>query len=649
MATVPTGYVFWDVSANKSYAAGSTMPTVGNGDYMVPATTSQDGHYHTYIYYTSLTGYGGITVTEGWAGYINETGTYTSLTQKIPFNSIGDKPVKIFMYSGSFSSWPTGASQSGYNSLESLTNMEWITFRGCPNLSGTAPNMPVNIISLEQTFMDTKITNPPANFGNLSKLFTCANCFKNLTTLTSAPSLPSNLKNAMSAFWGCTSLTSGPAQIPASLENASNMFRDCTGITTPPEFAANSNAFSLHYMYYGCTSLTSAPTIPASASTIHSMFYGCTSLVGNIVIESNDISNSTGCFTNTDPSKTIILLGNANNQSDIVSIANNYSNVYPGAIAIPVSLTAIRGIYNSTLETFTETIMGTYCKLTLGYTAPSVSGAKFMIPTVTNSENEELSLTWHLDTVDGTVITSAGYQLQTNDNIVSIINLGSSETSDTYTLHTNTTYTYNNKNYSWSSGNKSATLTYSNALIDINPLGTGIAFWAEVRDDYVGMHINQDVNINGDLKINNTLLLDYFHPVGSYYETSNTTFNPNTAWGGTWELELAGQVHVSAGTGYAVSGATTNTTDGGEKTHKLTTAEMPNHIHKFQRQQWYSADAEVSGTTTGTIYSWKSGTGGTTSKGYQSNSNVQYGQTGGDEAHNNMQPYIIVNRWHRTA
>ncbi len=28
--------------------------------------------------------------------------------------------------------------------------------------------------------------------------------------------------------------------------------------------------------------------------------------------------------------------------------------------------------------------------------------------------------------------------------------------------------------------------------------------------------------------------LDKFYPVGSYYETSDTTFNPNTAWGGTW-------------------------------------------------------------------------------------------------------------------
>ena len=29
--------------------------------------------------------------------------------------------------------------------------------------------------------------------------------------------------------------------------------------------------------------------------------------------------------------------------------------------------------------------------------------------------------------------------------------------------------------------------------------------------------------------------LDFFYPVGSFYETSNVNFNPNLVWGGTWE------------------------------------------------------------------------------------------------------------------
>lgn len=32
------------------------------------------------------------------------------------------------------------------------------------------------------------------------------------------------------------------------------------------------------------------------------------------------------------------------------------------------------------------------------------------------------------------------------------------------------------------------------------------------------------------------------YPIGSYYETSDSTFNPNTAWGGTWTIDIDGKV-----------------------------------------------------------------------------------------------------------
>ena len=74
-------------------------------------------------------------------------------------------------------------------------------------------------------------------------------------------------------------------------------------------------------------------------------------------------------------------------------------------------------------------------------------------------------------------------------------------------------------------------------------------------------------------------VLPIFYPVGCYFETSDGTFNPNVEWGGTWVLETEGQVHVSAGNNYTVSGALSNTSDGGEETHELTTQEMPAHTH----------------------------------------------------------------------
>lgn len=131
-----------------------------------------------------------------------------------------------------------------------------------------------------------------------------------------------------------------------------------------------------------------------------------------------------------------------------------------------------------------------------------------------------------------------------------------------------------------------------------------------------------------------TSILNFFYPVGSYYETSDTSFDPNTAWGGTWVKEVAGQVHVSAGTGYTVSGANNNTSDGGETTHTLTINEMPSHSHYA-----YLAGGSIA-----------SGTGRLS---WEYNTAQKYGASidnmGGGQAHNNMPPYVVVNRWHRTA
>lgn len=191
------------------------------------------------------------------------------------------------------------------------------------------------------------------------------------------------------------------------------------------------------------------------------------------------------------------------------------------------------------------------------------------------------------------------------------------------------------------------------------------------------------------------VMLDFFYPVGSYYETSLTStppsgatskanltpndyntlgsswFNPNYLWGGTWSLETAGQVHVSAGTGYAIG------TSGGEATHTLTPAEtaMKNHSHSIDHGHGFSGQGSYdngahkhgvyrdAGGAAGTARWVASGSTNTYSTGeagthshtlYGGGVNDMYGSSGGvtesnGSAHNNMQPYIVVNRWHRTA
>lgn len=140
-------------------------------------------------------------------------------------------------------------------------------------------------------------------------------------------------------------------------------------------------------------------------------------------------------------------------------------------------------------------------------------------------------------------------------------------------------------------------------------------------------------------------LFDFFYPVGCYFETSDVDFDPNKSWGGEWELEVAGQVHVSAGTGYAVSGATSNTTDGGEATVTLTIDTMPSHnhtqdSHAHQTDNYLNSGASAAYTLDNV--NQKHGYDHWTSSATPTIHN-----TGGGKAHNNMQPYIIVNRWHR--
>lgn len=164
-------------------------------------------------------------------------------------------------------------------------------------------------------------------------------------------------------------------------------------------------------------------------------------------------------------------------------------------------------------------------------------------------------------------------------------------------------------------------------------------------------------------KIGATGLLNLFYPVGSYYETSDSSFNPNTAWGGTWVREAEGLVHIGSGSGYT-AGAT-----GGESEVTLTTSQIPAHTHgnkslvgTFQvRRGGANGTTDVIGRPYSGIVSTDQ-TGSTVAASIATSSNQSHARdvitinathehtsVGGGTAHNNMQPYVVVNRWHRTA
>lgn len=137
-------------------------------------------------------------------------------------------------------------------------------------------------------------------------------------------------------------------------------------------------------------------------------------------------------------------------------------------------------------------------------------------------------------------------------------------------------------------------------------------------------------------------VLDLYNvwPVGSIYISVNNT-NPSTYFGGTW---------VSFGAGRCLVGVDTSQTEfntvmktGGEKTHTLSINEMPSHSHTV-----YSNNDYRSAPGTG-YWGWDLLDGWA----YGEEQNVTNGggtrATGGNQSHNNLQPYITVYMWRRTS
>lgn len=186
-------------------------------------------------------------------------------------------------------------------------------------------------------------------------------------------------------------------------------------------------------------------------------------------------------------------------------------------------------------------------------------------------------------------------------------------------------------------------------------------------------------------------MLDWFYPVGTIYETTSadldTTTKMNTHFGGTWEVYGSGRVLVakSADTEFDALGET-----GGEKTHTLTESEMPKHTHvqnshnhtQGSHTHTQSSHSHGAGNLSGfTVYQsggasryrlasgsnyyavsassindigYSSSTASTTASNNSTtatnNATTATNQnTGGDGAHNNLQPYIVVYRYRRTA
>lgn len=156
------------------------------------------------------------------------------------------------------------------------------------------------------------------------------------------------------------------------------------------------------------------------------------------------------------------------------------------------------------------------------------------------------------------------------------------------------------------------------------------------------------------------------HPIGSFYTSEDPT-NPSTLFGGTWEQIKDRFIYAS--------GSKTAGTVGGEEKHKLLEAEMPAHAHTRGTMEIRGSSRPLirSGghpliidTTWGALFNEYPDSLGYEVEKPVANTNTKYkgtwlsfqasrnwtGETsyeGGDQAHNNMPPYIVAYIWKRIA
>jgi len=177
--------------------------------------------------------------------------------------------------------------------------------------------------------------------------------------------------------------------------------------------------------------------------------------------------------------------------------------------------------------------------------------------------------------------------------------------------------------------------------VDVATLGTAEASKALTVDASKDVTGIRNITATGALSVgsgtlggNTIATLANIYPVGSIYMNASDSTNPATLLGfGTWVAFGAGRVPVGIDAGQTEFDTAGET--GGAKTHTLTISEMPSHTHNNQAgilPPPNSNDVDVTGGNARTL-----------------GDDVATEATGGGQAHNNLQPYIVVYMWKRTV
>lgn len=173
--------------------------------------------------------------------------------------------------------------------------------------------------------------------------------------------------------------------------------------------------------------------------------------------------------------------------------------------------------------------------------------------------------------------------------------------------------------------------------------GTGTSVWAQadLTTDVTGVLPQANGGTGG-----NAAILAVIYPIGCIY-TEITGISPSATFGfGTWVSFGTGQTLVGVDPGQTEFNTVQKT--GGEKTHTLTTAELASHTHA-PTDPGHTHTINVSGVAGIAIPVANGGATGATNPTSSSTTGITIGNAGSDNAHNNLQPYVTVYFWRRTA
>ena len=151
--------------------------------------------------------------------------------------------------------------------------------------------------------------------------------------------------------------------------------------------------------------------------------------------------------------------------------------------------------------------------------------------------------------------------------------------------------------------------------------------WNTCKQTFVQTVNGVGIDANGNCQVATGTPLDAY-PIGAIYLTTNNSTSPASLFGGTWE-RIKDRFLLGAGDTYTAGDT------GGEATHTLTINEMPKHRHEIK----------VIGSNT----EWQGRINANVEGGVWTTRSDMMNDTGGNQAHNNMPPYLVVYMWKRIS